>query len=52
MTGEVMRMKEGLRLLEEASKEVGLIINECKTKCRVAANTQNCRKPRDIEIQL
>jgi len=38
-------MKEGFQLLEEASKEVGLVINERKTKYTVAANTQNCSKP-------
>jgi len=29
---------------------VGLVINECKTKYIVAANTQNCRKSCAIEI--
>jgi hypothetical protein len=43
-------LKEGFQLLEEASKEVGLVINEGKTKYTVAANTQNCSKPRTIEI--
>ena len=43
-------MIEGFQLLEEASKEVGLVINEGKTKYMEAANTQNCSKPRAIEI--
>jgi len=43
-------MTEGFQLLEEASKEVGLVINEGKTKYTVAANTQNCSKPCTIEI--
>jgi hypothetical protein len=30
-------------------KEVGLVINEDKTKYMVAANIQNCSKPRAIE---
>ena len=42
-------MKEGFQLLEEASKEVGLV-NEGKTKYMVAANTQNCSKSCAIEI--
>jgi hypothetical protein len=37
-------MKEVFQLLEEASKEVGLVVNEGKTKCKVEANTQNCSK--------
>ena len=40
-------MKEAFLLLEEASKEVGLV-NEGKTKYLVAANTQNYTKPRTI----
>ena len=43
-------MKEGFQLLEEANKEVVLVINEGKTKYMVAANTQNCSKPRAIQI--
>ena len=43
-------MKDGFQLLEEASKEVGLVINVGKTKYMVATNTQNCSKPRTIEI--
>jgi len=43
-------MKEGFQLLEEASKEVGLVINEGKTKYMVAANTQNCSKSCATEI--
>jgi len=43
-------LKEGFQLLEEASKEVGLVIHEGKTKYPVAANTQNCSKPHTIEI--
>jgi hypothetical protein len=39
-------LKEGFPLLEEANKEGGLVISEGKTKCIVAANTQNCSKPR------
>ena len=42
-------MKEALQLLEDASEEVGLVVNEGKTKYMVAANTQNCYKPRTIE---
>jgi hypothetical protein len=37
-------MKEAFQLFEEASKEVGLVVNEGKTKYMVAANTQNCSK--------
>jgi hypothetical protein len=43
-------MKGGFQLLEGASKEVGLVINEGKTKYMVAANTQNCSKSCAIEI--
>jgi hypothetical protein len=43
-------MKEGFPLLEEVWKEVGLVINEDKTKYMVAAQTQNCSKPCAIEI--
>ena len=35
-------MKEAFQLLEEASKEEGLVVNKGKTKYVVAANTQNC----------
>ena len=45
-------MKEGFQLLAEASKEVGLVINEGKTKYMVAANTQNCSKSCAIEIGI
>jgi len=41
--------KEAFQLLEEASKEVGLVLNEGKTKYMVAADTQNCSQPRAIE---
>ena len=44
-------MRESFHLLEEASKEVVLVVNEDKTKYMVAANTQNCSKPRAIEIE-
>jgi hypothetical protein len=44
-------MREAFQLLEEASKEVVLVVNEGKTKYMVAANTQNCSKPRAIEIE-
>jgi len=44
-------MKEAFQLLEEASKEVGLVVNKGKTKYVVAANTQNCSQPRAIEIR-
>jgi hypothetical protein len=40
-------MKEAFQLLEEASKDVGLV-NEGKTKYLVAANTQNYSKPHTI----
>jgi hypothetical protein len=43
-------VKEVFYLLEEATKEVGLVLNEGKTKYMVAANTQNCSKPCAIEI--
>jgi hypothetical protein len=42
-------MKEAFHLLEEASKEVGLV-NEGKTKYLVAANTQTCGTPHTIEV--
>ena len=45
-------MREGFHLLEEASKEVGLVIYDCKTKYTVAVNTQNYSKPRAIEIGI
>jgi hypothetical protein len=41
-------MREWFHLLEEASKEVGLVTYEDKTKYMVAAITQNCSKPRAI----
>jgi len=41
--------KEAFQLLEEASKEVGLVLKG-KTKYMVAADTQNCSKPCPIEI--
>jgi len=44
-------MKESFQLLEKATKEVGLVINEGKTKYMVAANTQSCSKPCTIEIR-
>jgi len=44
-------MKEAIQIFEEASKEVGLAINDGKTKYMVAANTQNCSKPCAIEIE-
>jgi len=40
-------MKDAFQLLEEASKEVGLV-NEGKTKYLVVANTQNYSKPSTI----
>ena len=44
-------MKEAFQLLEEATKEVGVVVvNEGKTKYMVAANTQNCSKSCAIEI--
>jgi hypothetical protein len=43
-------MKVGFQLLEDASIEVGLVINEGKTIYMAAANTQNCSKPLAIEI--
>jgi len=43
-------MKEGFQLLEEARKEVGLVINVGKAKYMVAAHTQNCSKACAIEI--
>jgi len=42
-------MKDGFQLLEEASKEVGLVINEGKARHMVAANTQNCSKPTPLK---
>ena len=42
--------KEAFQLLEEASKEVGLVLNKDKTKYMVAADTQNCSKLHAIEI--
>ena len=43
-------MKEALQLFEEASKEVGLVVNDGKTKYMVAANTHNCSKSHTTEI--
>ena len=43
----LVSMKEAFQLLEEASKEVGLV-NEGKTKYLVAAKTQNYSKPHTI----
>jgi hypothetical protein len=43
-------IKEDFQLLEETSKEVGLVINEGKSKYLVAANTQNCGKSHTTEI--
>jgi len=43
-------MTEGFHLLEDASMEVALVINEGKTKYMVTANTENCSKPLAIEI--
>ena len=43
--------REAFQLLEEASKEVVLVVKEGKTIYMVAANTQNCSKPRAIEIE-
>jgi len=43
-------MKEAFQLLEKATKEVGLVLNEGKTKYIVAANTQNCNKLHAMEI--
>jgi len=43
-------MKGGFQLFEEAGKEVELVINIGKTKYMVAANIQNCSKPRIIEV--
>jgi len=44
-------MRETFQLLEEASKEVVLVVNEGKTKYMVAASTQNGSKLRAIEIE-
>ena len=44
-------MKEAFHLLEEASKEVRLVVNEGKTKYMVAANIQNRSKPLAFEIE-
>ena len=43
---------KSFQFLEEASKEMGLVVNEAKTKRMVAANTLNCSKPLSIEIHL
>jgi len=42
--------KEAFQLLEEARKEVGLVVNDSKTKYTVEANTQNCSKTHAIEM--
>jgi hypothetical protein len=47
----IASIKDSFQLLEEVSKEVGLVVNEGKTKYMVAANTQNCSKPRAIGIE-
>jgi len=44
-------MKDAFQLLEEASKEVGLVINKSKTKYMAATNTQKCSKPHANEIR-
>ena len=44
-------MKEAFQILEEASEEVGLVVNKGKTKYMVAANTQNCSKTHANEIR-
>jgi hypothetical protein len=44
-------MKEAFQILEEASEEVGLVINKGKTKYMVAANIQNCSKTHANEIR-
>jgi len=44
-------MKEAFQVLQEASKEGGLVSNKGKTKYMVAANTQNCSKPHANEIR-
>jgi len=51
LTGTLASMKETFHLLEEASKEVGLVVNDGKTKYTVAANTQNCTKTHAIEME-
>jgi len=48
--GRSLASMRDFQLIEEASKEVVLVVNEGKTKYMVAANTQNCSKPRAIEI--
>jgi hypothetical protein len=50
LTGTSAPMKDAFQLLEEASKEVGLAVNDGKTKYMVAANTQNCSKIHAIEM--
>jgi len=42
--------KEAFQLLEEAHKEVGLVVNNGQTKYTVEANTQNCSKTHAIEM--
>jgi hypothetical protein len=44
-------LKEAFQLLEEARKGVRLVVNEGKTKYMVAANIQNCSKPRTFEME-
>jgi len=46
----LVSMREGFQLLEAASKEMGLVICEDKTKYMIAANTQNCSETRAFEI--
>jgi hypothetical protein len=41
LIGTSASMKKAFQLLEEASKEVGLVINDGKTKYMIAANIQN-----------
>ena len=48
--GRYLASIKDFQLLEEASKKVGLVINEGKTKYMVAANTQNCSKSCATEI--
>jgi hypothetical protein len=49
INGRSLASMKGFQLLEEVSKEVGLVINEGKTKYMVVANTQNCSKICTIE---
>jgi len=50
LIGTLASMKEAFQLLQEASKEVGLVINDGKPKYMVEANTQNCSKTHAIEM--